>query len=83
MRAMILRWFSMVALVAAGCGGSGSETPWPVEPAGPVLGPSGESSRPQNVTVEPGARDKSAADEDTSEPDAGAAKSERDAGMRR
>jgi hypothetical protein len=35
----------LVAL-ASGCGGSSSETPWPAEPEGPALGPSGETARP-------------------------------------
>lgn len=28
----------------AACGGSASETPWPVEPKGTALGPAGEST---------------------------------------
>lgn len=31
------------ALLAASCGGSSSETPWPVEPETTTLGPAGES----------------------------------------
>lgn len=36
---------SYVALVlfAVGCGGSASETPWPAEPEGKLLGPAGET----------------------------------------
>lgn len=29
---------------ASACGGSSSETPWPVEPKGAALGPAGEST---------------------------------------
>jgi hypothetical protein len=35
----------------SGCGGSGSETPWPIEPTGPALGPSGET-KPTSVVNE-------------------------------
>lgn len=40
---------SLVALafVALGCGGSASETPWPAEPEGKLLGPAGETVRPE------------------------------------
>ena len=31
------------SLLAASCGGSSSETPWPLEPETPTLGPAGES----------------------------------------
>jgi hypothetical protein len=41
--ALLLGSFLIFASIAA-CGGSASETPWPVEPEGPVLGPTGESS---------------------------------------
>lgn len=33
-------------VIAVACGGSASESPWPVEPASPVLGPEGEEGRP-------------------------------------
>jgi hypothetical protein len=43
MRAAI--WVAVsAALVAADCGGTSSETPWPVEPAGVNLGPAGEAA---------------------------------------
>ena len=37
-----------VAFVAFGCGGSASETPWPAEPEGKLLGPAGETLRPED-----------------------------------
>lgn len=44
---------SLVASIAlGGCGGSGSETPWPREPSGPALGPSGENAPPPSVVNE-------------------------------
>ncbi len=48
MRALIV--LLPAALVA--CGGSSSETPWPVEPYGPALGPSGESAPASSVDNE-------------------------------
>ena len=48
MRAM--KTFAIAVLAAAcsmaGCGGTSSETPWPVEPVGPTVGPSGETAPP-------------------------------------
>ena len=45
--------FSFVASIAlVGCGGSGSETPWPREPSGPALGPSGENAPTPTVVNE-------------------------------
>jgi hypothetical protein len=38
--------FVTLALVALGCGGSASETPWPAEPEGKLLGPAGETAPP-------------------------------------
>jgi hypothetical protein len=35
-----------VVVVAAACGGSASESPWPVEPDHLVVGPEGEEGRP-------------------------------------
>jgi len=32
-----------LALVAFGCGGSASETPWPAEPEGKLIAPAGET----------------------------------------
>ncbi|MGK3998347.1 hypothetical protein [Sorangium sp. So ce1024] len=32
------------SLLLGACGGSSSETPWPAEPQGPVLGPADEAS---------------------------------------
>jgi hypothetical protein len=34
-----------LALVAFGCASSSSETPWPAEPEGKLLGPAGETAR--------------------------------------
>jgi len=45
------------AVVAASCGGSSSETPWPVEPDPSKLGPSGENAIPPLVD-DAGKRDK-------------------------
>ena len=42
-----------VALAAA-CGGSSSETPWPVEPDPSVLGPRGESAVPPVIEEDAG-----------------------------
>lgn len=42
----------LVMASIAGCGGSASETPWPREPEGAVLGPAGElgpEGEPANV----------------------------------
>jgi hypothetical protein len=38
---------------AAGCGGSSSETPWPVEPDGVDLAPEGESRDREPVPAAP------------------------------
>jgi hypothetical protein len=38
-----------LALSASGCGGSSSETPWPAEPEGKTLGPSGEKASPSDL----------------------------------
>lgn len=35
---------AVLAFGGAACGGSSSETPWPVEPKGAALGPAGEST---------------------------------------
>jgi hypothetical protein len=35
---------SLTAFTLLGCGGSSSETPWPAEPEGKTLGPSGETA---------------------------------------
>ncbi len=37
-----------LVLVAFGCGGSASETPWPAEPEGKLLGPAGELAQPED-----------------------------------
>ena len=37
-------------LAAAACGGSSSETPWPVEPEAVQLGPSQENLTPPAIT---------------------------------
>ncbi|MBK8252877.1 MAG: hypothetical protein IPK82_09435 [Polyangiaceae bacterium] len=41
---------SAVLFVAA-CGGSASESPWPVEPDTPVLGPAGEDGKPSTTAT--------------------------------
>jgi hypothetical protein len=44
---MQLRSIVLLTALAAGllaCGGSSSESPWPVEPQGAALGPAGEAS---------------------------------------
>jgi hypothetical protein len=54
---MRLRRLPLILLtLAAGCGGSSSETPWPVEPDAPALGPAGESApanAPEDVPEAP------------------------------
>lgn len=48
MRRSSLAAAALTALsLAAACGGTSSETPWPVEPSGPALGPSGEGDPTQ------------------------------------
>jgi hypothetical protein len=42
--------FLLVAATAASCGGSSSETPWPIEPEASQLGPTGEERVPQVIT---------------------------------
>lgn len=42
--ALLLGSSLLIASLAAACGGSASESPWPVEPDGVALGPAGESS---------------------------------------
>ncbi|UQA61069.1 hypothetical protein [Polyangium aurulentum] len=44
MRVALLAVFVSSALLASGCGGTSSETPWPQEPEGKTLGPAGESA---------------------------------------
>lgn len=39
-----------MALAAGGCGGSNSETPWPVPPDDVDLGPEGEARRDQELS---------------------------------
>ena len=39
-------WIALLAALAASCGGSSSETPWPQEPDPSVLGPRGENAIP-------------------------------------
>lgn len=38
--------FVALAFLALGCASSASETPWPAEPEGKLLGPAGETVRP-------------------------------------
>lgn len=40
----------LVAAAMAACGGSASETPWPVEPEPSQLAPAGESVVPASIT---------------------------------
>lgn len=42
-------------IVAVACGGSASESPWPIEPDSPVLGPAGEEGKPGPVVPVPDA----------------------------
>ena len=47
-------WRLLLALtVAAACGGSSSETPWPVEPIDDHAGPAGESVDKGNIIDKP------------------------------
>lgn len=43
-----------LAALAASCGGSSSETPWPVEPDPSVLGPRGENATPPLIEEDAG-----------------------------
>jgi hypothetical protein len=43
-----LVFFTSVTFVTFGCGGSASETPWPAEPEGKLLGPAGETAQPED-----------------------------------
>jgi hypothetical protein len=45
---------AILAALAASCGGSSSETPWPVEPDPSKLGPSGEAAIPPLVDEDAG-----------------------------
>lgn len=42
-------------IVALACGGSASESPWPIEPDSPVLGPAGEDGKPGPLAPVPDA----------------------------
>ena len=70
MRAALCLSLALSASTVVACGGTSSETPWPVEPDEQPLGPSAESNAPPAVT-DPGP----APEEDmpADEPDAGAA----------
>ena len=46
----------LVGALAAACGGSASETPWPVEPDSKALGPAGERG-PGAAVDDPSAQD--------------------------
>ena len=54
MRLALLLSPALLLLLAAAvsCGGSSSETPWPVEPEAAQLGPAGESLAPPSLTEE-------------------------------
>jgi hypothetical protein len=43
----------LVAVVVSACGGSSSETPWPIEPDDVNLGPSGEAPGPEGAPAAP------------------------------
>lgn len=51
----------LALLAASGCGGSASETPWPVEPDNVDLGPVGESRAEEETTAKPKAAPPSSA----------------------
>jgi hypothetical protein len=55
-RALLLTplWIALLAALAASCGGSSSETPWPVEPDPSVMGPRGESATPVVIEEDAG-----------------------------
>ena len=42
--------FLLLAAAMISCGGSASETPWPVEPEPAQLAPAGESLTPPSIT---------------------------------
>ncbi len=42
-------WRLLLVLTVAACGGSSSETPWPVEPIDDGVGPAGESVDEGNI----------------------------------
>ena len=44
--------FLLAAVAAASCGGSSSETPWPVEPDAVQQGPAQERALPPSILVE-------------------------------
>jgi hypothetical protein len=68
--------FMLAAAALLGCGGSSSETPWPVEPEGATPGPAGESTERDETELPSDVTD----ERETPEPDA---KSSSDAGVMR
>ncbi len=52
MRLALLLSPALILAAAAACGGSSSETPWPVEPEASQLGPAQESLTPPTITEE-------------------------------
>jgi len=68
-RAVFVAFSAMVAMtaitlatgvIAAACGGSSTESPWPVEPETPILGPQGEEGKPRPLDLAPDAGDDAA-----------------------
>ena len=68
MRAALCLSFALAVMPGMACGGTSSETPWPVEPDDQPLGPAAESNA-QPAVVDPGP----APEDEPEAPDAGAA----------
>jgi hypothetical protein len=48
-----IRLVTLAAMALPACGGSSSETPWPIEPDDVNLGPSAESAVPEVAPIAP------------------------------